>query len=531
MNKKTSLLRELINSSKLEFLMEAHNGLSAKIVEEAGFKGIWGSGLSISASLGLRDNNEASWTQILDVCEYMSDATKIPILLDGDTGFGNFNNMRRLVKKLEQRDIAGVCIEDKLFPKSNSFVNSNSQSLADIEEFCGKIKVAKDTQIDKDFCVVARVEAFIVGLGIEEVLIRAESYRKAGADAILIHSKKNNSSEIELFMKKWDNRHPVIIVPTKYYATPTEVFENIGIDIVIWANQTLRSSITSMQKTVKKIYFNENILSVEDDIVSVNEVFRLQEAEELLKAEEKYLFNSENNFNVIILAASQGDLGVLTKEIPKTLIKIKNDKTILDNQINSFNKFGIKNINVVRGFAKEKFHIKNLNYIDNDDFMKTSELYSLYLAKNFIQNNTIITFGDIVFKEYLINILLETTEDIEIIVDVDYLRGKEKGDFIIANMPFSKKSFFSKVKLIKAVKNRKNNIDGEFIGLWKISNNGSTFIKNALEELSNHSNFKNLTLIDLFNRVSKDTDIVIKYIKGSWLDVNTIVDLQNLNKL
>ena len=121
--KKTTQLKTLIQSNKLEFLMESHNGLSAKIAEETGFKGIWASGLSISASLGVRDNNEASWTQVIDVLEFMSDATSIPILLDGDTGYGNFNNVRRLIKKLEQRDIAGVCLEDKLFPKTNSFID------------------------------------------------------------------------------------------------------------------------------------------------------------------------------------------------------------------------------------------------------------------------------------------------------------------------------------------------------------------------------------------------------------------------
>ena len=161
--KKTLLLKKLLQTRQPEFILEAHSGLSAKIVEEAGFKGIWGSGLAISASLGVRDNNEASWTQVLDVCEFMSDVTTIPILLDGDTGFGNFNNMRRLVKKLEQRDIAGVCIEDKLFPKTNSFIGGEMQPLADMDEFCGKIKAAKNTQTDEDFCVVARVEAFIAG--------------------------------------------------------------------------------------------------------------------------------------------------------------------------------------------------------------------------------------------------------------------------------------------------------------------------------------------------------------------------------
>src|SRR4026208_1653620 len=160
---KTQQFKRLLQSRRLEFLMEAHNALSARIVEEAGFRGIWASGLSISAGLGVRDNNEASWTQVLEVVEFMSDATHIPILLDGDTGYGNFNNMRRLVKKLEQRGIAAVCIEDKLFPKTNSFIGGENQPLADLDEFTGKIKAAKDTQSDDDFMVVARLEAFIVG--------------------------------------------------------------------------------------------------------------------------------------------------------------------------------------------------------------------------------------------------------------------------------------------------------------------------------------------------------------------------------
>lgn len=167
---KAAALRALFNSPETEFLMEAHNGISARIVEEAGFKGIWASGLTISAQYGVRDNNELSWTQVMDTVEFMLDATSIPILLDGDTGFGDFNNVRRLVCKLEQLGGAGVCIEDKLFPKTNSFIHGDRQPLADIEEFCGKIKAGKDSRKDADFCIVARVEALIAGWGMEEAL-------------------------------------------------------------------------------------------------------------------------------------------------------------------------------------------------------------------------------------------------------------------------------------------------------------------------------------------------------------------------
>ncbi|WP_058303275.1 phosphoenolpyruvate mutase [Gorillibacterium timonense] len=287
--KKTTRLKRLITSPETEFLMEAHNGLSARIVEEAGFPGIWASGLTISAAMGVRDNNEASWTQVLEVLESMSDVTSIPILVDGDTGYGNFNNARRLVKKLEQREIAGVCIEDKLFPKTNSFINGEAQPLADIDEFCGKLKAMKDTQQDEDFVVVARVEALIAGWGLEEALKRAEAYREAGADAILMHSKKTDISEIEAFMKAWNGKHPVIIVPTKYSSTPSQVFRELGIRAVIWANHNLRASIEAMQATTERIFREESLLNVEKRIAPIDEIFRLQRAGELLAAEEKYL--------------------------------------------------------------------------------------------------------------------------------------------------------------------------------------------------------------------------------------------------
>jgi phosphoenolpyruvate phosphomutase len=289
MLKKTTQLKQMLQSDRLEFIMEAHNGLSAKIVEEAGFKGIWGSGLTLSASFGVRDNNEASWTQVLDMMEFMSDATAIPILLDADTGYGNFNNVRRLVRKLEQINVAGMCIEDKLFPKTNSFINSEQQPLADVEEFSAKIKAAKDTQKDPDFCVVARVESLIAGWELEEALKRADAYRLAGADAILMHSKLKNADQILAFMREWKDKCPVVIVPTTYYNTPTSVYEEAGVSLVIWANHLLRASIKVMQQTAAQIYQEQSINSIESQVVSVKEIFRLQNAAELKEAEQRYL--------------------------------------------------------------------------------------------------------------------------------------------------------------------------------------------------------------------------------------------------
>lgn len=291
--KKTTQLKALINSKSLNFIMEAHNALSAKIVQEAGFPGIWASGLTMSSSLGVRDNNEASWTQILEICEFMADATSIPILVDGDTGFGNFNNARRFVNKLIARGIAGVCIEDKIFPKTNSFISGEEQDLADIAEYCGKIKAIQDNKTDNDFVVVARTEAFITGHACDEALMRAKAYQQAGADAVLIHSKKTTSEDIDNFMAQWDRSCPVIIVPTSYHATPTAHFEKLQINLIIWANHTLRSAITAMQNITNHIYKTQEISSSINSIVSMAEIFRLQNVAELQLAEKKYLPNGE----------------------------------------------------------------------------------------------------------------------------------------------------------------------------------------------------------------------------------------------
>ncbi len=530
--KKTTQLRNMINSSELEFIMEAHNGLTAKIVEEAGFKGIWGSGLSLSAALGVRDNNEASWTQVLDVLEFMSDATTIPILLDGDTGYGNFNNMRRLVRKLEQRNIGGVCIEDKLFPKTNSFIGGEAQPLADMDEFCGKIKAAKDTQIDNDFVVVARIEAFIAGWGLNEALRRAEAYRLAGADAILVHSKKSNASDIEAFMKEWNNRHPIVIVPTKYYSTPTNRFREIGINMAIWANHNVRASINAVQNTCKQIFTDESLINVEDKIVSVGEIFRLQGADELKEAEKKYLPTSGKQVNSIILAASQGHLGNLTKDIPKTLLKV-DGKTLLDTQIEKFNNVGIKDISVVRGFAKNQINATNIKTIDNDTFKTTKELYSLNLAMESIKDNTVISYGDIVFRSYILNDLLNDNNDITIIVDSDFEceEGREK-DLVLASKPYSRQLYTEGVTLENiSVDLTKEQAHGEFVGLWKVNTNGAKIVKETLAELSKSEAFNEMTCGDLFNKISRNHLIAIKYIKGSWIDIDTYVDLQKAGEM
>ncbi len=284
---KTKALRNLLTSQDLTFLTEAHSALSAMIVEEAGFQGIWASGLGMSSALGVRDRNEASWSQLVDVLEFMADATSVPILMDGDTGFGDFNNARRLVVKLCQRGIAGVCLEDKEFPKSNSLLNK-SGSLADPAAFCGKIAACKDAQTDDDFVVVARVEALVAGLPMSEAVRRAEAYCKAGADAIVIHSKQKTADEVIEFARCWSGQRPLVVIPTTYFSEPVETYRQAGISSVIWANHSVRASIAAMRKICRNLHQIEGRVQSELDLPTVADLFRFLGEEEFNEAERHY---------------------------------------------------------------------------------------------------------------------------------------------------------------------------------------------------------------------------------------------------
>ena len=528
--RKTTQFRQLLNSGRLEFLMEAHNALSARIVEEAGFRGIWASGLSISAALGLRDNNEASWTQVLEVVEFMSDATGIPILLDADTGYGNFNNMRRLVKKLEQREVAAVCIEDKLFPKTNSFINSERQPLADLDEFTGKIQAVKEAQSDPDFCLVARLEGFIAGWGLDEVLRRAEACHTAGADAVLVHSKKNTPDQVLAFAAAWQNRCPIVIVPTTYYGTPVDAFEQAGIRMVIWANHNVRTSISAMQKTTRRIFEERSVQNVEDAIAPIKEVFRLQNADELMLAEERYLPKTSDSARAIVLAASRGrEMGDVTEKIPKTMVRI-GGTPLLHRLVTQLGAAGIRGVVVVRGYAADQVQAPNVEFVDNPEFEGTGELLSLQKAIDHLQGETIISFGDILFRKHILNNLLAEQHDIVIAVDAAWERSRPANgyvDYVTATRPYSLRysedeSFLTNI----GPHLDRSEIHGEWIGLLKTTPRGSDMIKAALGELSGQPEFRKMRFDDLFKHLlATKHGVQVLYITGQWLDVDDLDDL------
>ena len=529
---KTTQLKNMLNSDRTEFILEAHNGLSARIVEETGFKGIWGSGLALSAQHAVRDNNELSWTQVVEQLEFMTDVTSIPILLDGDTGYGDFNNMRRLVRKLGQIGMAGVCIEDKLFPKTNSFIQGEAQPLEDIQTFCGKIQAGKDSQTDDDFCIVARVEAFIAGWGLDEALKRAEAYHAAGADAILIHSKHSQPDEVLEFAAEWANRSPLVLVPTKYYATPTEVFEQAGISLVIWANHMIRTCISAMQATAGNIYDTRSLVESEGRIATVSEIFRLQGADELLEAEKRYARGGSHPVSAIVLAASRGQgMDELTLERPKVMLPVAG-VPLLRRQVDKFKKQGINDITVVAGYRHDAIDVQGADIVINEDWETTGELASLSRAIEGFSEDTVIIYGDLLFRSYMLHNLLDWDAELLVAVDSSSISHDtgNANDLAYCSVPDNRAMYQQKVMLRRVTPDPKNQgrlPDGRWIGMIRVAGKGGQYLRAAIESLKQRQDFNALGLPDLLNQLVQDGHAPqVQYVNGHWMDINNLDDLE-----
>jgi choline kinase len=355
--------------------------------------------------------------------------------------------MRRLVRKLEQRGIAGVCIEDKQFPKTNSFLNGERQPLAEVAEFAGKIAAGKDTQHDPDFCIVARVEALIAGWGMDEALRRAEAYRHAGADAILIHSKLSKPDEIVTFAREWAGRAPLVIVPTKYYSTPTDVFRKAGISMVIWANHLVRAATAAMQSVAKEIHTNETLVNVADAIDTS----------------------------------------------------------------------GIK-------------------LVVNERHAETSELASLACAVDALESDTIISYGDLLFRSYVLRDLVDSQAEFSVVVDSSPTAASNRTvrDFAYCSRSDDRGLFGTPVVLRQVISGKQaaardngESASGRWIGLLSVSRAGLVKLKAVLGKLRKRPDFDTLDMPALMNALIADgARIEVLYVHGHWRGVNDLEDFR-----
>ena len=284
---KSEILRKKLEGNSIIKVGGAFDVMSAKLVENSGFDAIWSGSFAISATHALPDASILTMTEFFDAASSMSSACEIPIIADCDTGYGGPSNVIHMVKKYENAGISSICIEDKIFPKQNSILENGSNDLISQREFVAKILAAKEARIDKDFLIIARVEALISGAGMDEALTRATAYENAGADAILIHSKQKTPDEIFEFTELWKGTTPLVVVPTTYDTVKISELVSHNIKMVIYANQTLRTAHMAMKELLQKMIKAESISEFDEEMSTMQQIFELQEMYNLKNKEKE----------------------------------------------------------------------------------------------------------------------------------------------------------------------------------------------------------------------------------------------------
>jgi len=277
-------LRRLLEAKEIVRFLEAHNGISALIVENTQvvknektqeFDGIWVSSLTDSTAKGKPD---IELVARLDTLNHIIEATTKPIIVDGDTG-GIPEHFVFLVKTLERFGVSAVIIEDKMGLKKNSLFGTEViQEQDSIKNFTHKISMGKKAQVTEDFMIIARIESFILGAELEDALIRANAYIQAGADGIMIHSKEKDPAEVFSFCReysKFEKKVPLIVVPSTFsHVSETELKER-GVSVVIYANHLLRSAYPAMSKAAQTILLHERAHETDQFCMPIKDIINL----------------------------------------------------------------------------------------------------------------------------------------------------------------------------------------------------------------------------------------------------------------
>ena len=279
-------LVKLLDNQPIVKVCGAYDAMSAKLVELSGFDAVWAGSFAISAINNVPDASILTMTEFFTAASNMANACEIPVIADCDTGYGDATNVRYMVKKYENAGIAGICIEDKTFPKQNSLLEGGNNQLLSEKDFAAKILAANEAKQNKAFTIIARIEALISGIGIEQALKRAYAYEKAGADLILIHSKKITPEEIFEFSDSWKGSAPLVVIPTTYYSVNVDELIEHKIKMVIYANQTLRAAHFALSKLLKQMKNANNMSQLQNQMSSMEDIFKLQEMNDM-KSQEK----------------------------------------------------------------------------------------------------------------------------------------------------------------------------------------------------------------------------------------------------
>ena len=286
-NIRLSLFKRLLAAKKIIRLNEVHNGLSGLITEktkvsvngkEEEFDAMWSSSLTDSTAKGKPDIEAVDLTSRINTVNDIFEVTTKPMIFDADTG-GKIEHFCFTVKSLERLGVSAVVIEDKIGLKKNSlFGNDVKQTQDSIENFKSKISEGKKSQVTDDFMIIARIESLILEAGMADALLRSNQYIDAGADAIMIHSKHEDPTEIFEFCEKYkslNNNVPLMVVPSSFNSVSEDEWQERGVNIVCYANHMLRSAYPAMLEVAKSILINKRSLEASDKCISINDILNL----------------------------------------------------------------------------------------------------------------------------------------------------------------------------------------------------------------------------------------------------------------
>jgi phosphoenolpyruvate mutase len=494
-------LRELIARKGFVRIMEAHNGLSGLVAEttiiQSGNKvleydGLWESSLTDSASKGLPDVELVGVESRLASIDQILGVTTKPIIVDGDTGRSAVE-FEYLVRNLERLGVSAVIIEDKVFPKRNSLDTSARQTLEDPAEFAQKIERGKKGSLTEEFMIIARLESLIAGTGLADALERAEAYIKAGVDGIMIHSQQKQPDEILAFAdayrplcERLGHRPILVCVPTTYNLITDQELADRGFNVIIHANHLLRASYKAMQQAALAILTNDRGFEAEPLITPTAEIFRAVGFERIKEQDKEY--SSDQRLSIIIPAAGKDPV---LPNGPKSMINIAG-QTILDRQMESLRRSGLTNnkVIVVRGHEGSQFTRTDVEYLDNDRYLDTQSLYSLFFAKSAMTEGFVLVYSDILFKEDLMRRLAASNGDIVLAVDNSYRYHRhevdKRLDLVVSGRADSARRVLQPNSLVSINQIGKNisfeTADYEFVGMAYFSEAGAEILQKVYQD-------------------------------------------------
>ncbi len=284
-------IAELLRGSHASVVVGVHNALGAKIAEESGADAVWISSFEVHAAARLPDADILGTQDYVSVVQQISDRVSLPVLVDGNAGGGNAINTIRLVREFDKAGASGMCIEDNPFPKRCSFYDDMQEDLERASTFCGKIQAAIEKRTRDDFTIIARTEALNKGLGVEVALERAKEYAAAGAEAILIHHKGDDARPVLEFAERWHRNEiaPLVCVPTTYNTVAYDELDSAGFKLIIFANYGVRAIVKALQTTFAAVMEHKRLADGDDEVVGMDEIFRLIYLDELKENEARYV--------------------------------------------------------------------------------------------------------------------------------------------------------------------------------------------------------------------------------------------------